>query len=79
MITHEIGRVAGPTWIVCGFIGYLFYRRHKKLPIFGSRPQDWDAQQVLILKDAGELEGMDELVEKLRVRGRGVAAPGRAP
>jgi len=29
LITHEIGRVAGPTWIIVGFIGYLFYRKHK--------------------------------------------------
>jgi APA family basic amino acid/polyamine antiporter len=77
LITHEIGRVAGPTWIIVGFIGYLFYRKHKGLPMFRSRPQDWDAQQVQILKDAGELEGMDELIEKLRVRGRNVAGPGR--
>jgi APA family basic amino acid/polyamine antiporter len=77
LITHEIGRVAGPTWIIIGLIGYLFYRRHKKLPVFRSRPQDWDAQQVLILKDAGELESMDELIEKLRARGRGVAVGGR--
>jgi APA family basic amino acid/polyamine antiporter len=78
MITHEIGRVAGPTWIIVGFIGYLFYRKRKGLPMFRSRPQDWDAQQVQILKDAGELEGMDELIEKLRVRGRNVAVAGRA-
>jgi APA family basic amino acid/polyamine antiporter len=77
LITHEIGRVAGPTWIIVGFIGYLFYRKHKGLPTFRSRPQDWEAQQVQILKDAGELEGMDELIEKLRVRGRNVAGPGR--
>jgi APA family basic amino acid/polyamine antiporter len=77
LITHEIGRVAGPTWIIVGFIGYLFYRKHKGLPMFRSRPQDWAAQQVQILRDAGELEGMDELIEKLRVRGRNVAAPGR--
>jgi APA family basic amino acid/polyamine antiporter len=77
MITHEIGRVAGPTWIILGFLGYLFYRKRKNLPVFRSRTQDWDAQQVLILKDAGELEGMDELIEKLRARGRSVAVPGR--
>jgi APA family basic amino acid/polyamine antiporter len=77
LITHEIGRVAGPTWIVCGFIGYLIYRKYKKLPIFGSQKRDWDAQQVTILKDAGELEAMDELLEKLRARGRGVPAPVR--
>src|ERR1700677_2296003 len=77
MITHEIGRVAGPTWIIIGFFGYLFYRKRKNLPVFRSRHQDWDAQQVTILKDAGELESMDELIEKLRARGRSVAVGGR--
>jgi len=79
LITHEIGRVAGPAWIILGFLGYLFYRKRKGLPIFRSQKQDWYAQQVHILRDAGELEGMDELIEKLRARGRSVAVPGRVP
>jgi APA family basic amino acid/polyamine antiporter len=81
MITHEIGRVAGPTWIILGFFGYMLYRRKKKLPIFGSQPHDWNTQQLTILKDAGELELMDEMIEKLRARGRTVTVPtsGNAP
>jgi APA family basic amino acid/polyamine antiporter len=70
MLTHPIGRVAGPLWLIGGLIVYLVYRRRKQLPLFGSRPIDWDQQQVTILKDAGELELMDELIEKLRERGR---------
>ena len=79
LITHEIGRVAGPTWIILGFIGYMAYRRRKNLPIFKSRPHDWPTQQLAILKDAGELELMDELIEKLRARNRPVAVPGGKP
>jgi APA family basic amino acid/polyamine antiporter len=75
LITHEIGRVAGPAWIVLGFFGYMAYRRRKKLPILGSRPHDWPTQQLAILKDAGELELMDELIEKLRKRNRPVTVP----
>jgi APA family basic amino acid/polyamine antiporter len=45
LITHEIGRVAGPTWIIVGFIGYLFYRKHKGLPMFRSRPTSADPQR----------------------------------
>jgi APA family basic amino acid/polyamine antiporter len=78
LITHEIGRVAGPTWIIVGFIGYMAYRRKKGLPIFRSRPHDWPTQQLAILKDAGELELMDELIEKMRERGRPVVVPGGA-
>jgi APA family basic amino acid/polyamine antiporter len=68
MITHEIGRVAGPAWLVFGMIGYLFYRRHKKLPVWGSRTYDWSTQQITILRDAGELELMDELLINIRKR-----------
>lgn len=78
LITHEIGRVAGPLWIIFGIAGYLVYRKRKSLPVFGSRIVDWPAQQVTILKDAGELELMDELIEKLRVR-RAVPDPAPEP
>jgi APA family basic amino acid/polyamine antiporter len=66
MITHEIGRIAGPSWIVLGIIGYVFYRRHKGLPIFRSPPKDWRAEQERILRDAGELELMDEYLDNLK-------------
>ena len=74
LITHEIGRVAGPTWIILGFFGYMAYRRRKTLPVFRSRPHDWSTQQIAILRDAGELELMDELIEKLRARNHPVTA-----
>jgi APA family basic amino acid/polyamine antiporter len=70
MLTHPIGRIAGPLWLIGGVVVYLFYRRRKGLPLFGPRPVDWWQQQITILKDAGELELMDELVEKLRARGK---------
>ncbi len=68
MITHEIGRIAGPSWIVLGIIGYLIYRRHKRLPILGSRPHNWRNQQVNILREAGELELMDQYLANLRAQ-----------
>jgi APA family basic amino acid/polyamine antiporter len=77
MITHEIGRVAGPTWLILGLIGYLVYRKRHEMPTFASRPQDWYSQQLAILKDAGELELMDELMEKLRARKIPFTAPGQ--
>ncbi len=79
MLTHPIGRIAGPSWLVLGFAGYLVYRRRKGLPLLRSRNIDWTAQQVRILKEAGELELMDELLEKLRVRGKARALPTAEP
>ena len=75
MLTHPIGRVAGPSWLVFGFVVYLIYRKRKGLPVLGSRPMDWPEQQITILKEAGELELMDELTEKLRARGKAPEGP----
>jgi hypothetical protein len=66
MITHEIGRIAGPSWLVIGVISYLIYRKRKGLPVFGSRPQDWHKAQISILQDAGELELMDEYIANVK-------------
>lgn len=81
MITHAIGRVAGPSWIVLGLIGYLIYRKRKGLPVFGSQRHDWRKAQVNILQSAGELEMMDEYlanVKRMDER-RALAGSGRLP
>jgi basic amino acid/polyamine antiporter, APA family len=79
MLTHPIGRVAGPLWLIAGVAIYFVYRKRKGLPLFRSRPVDWETQQIRILKDAGELELMDELLEKLRARGKAPAVPAEGP
>jgi amino acid transporter len=66
MITHEIGRVAGPSWIVLGIIGYLMYRRNKGLPVFRSQPRNWKKAQISILQEAGELELMDTYLANVK-------------
>jgi basic amino acid/polyamine antiporter, APA family len=68
LLTHDIGRIAGPSWVIIGLCGYLIYRRNKKLPVFRSRKTDWAAQQVTILRDAGELEMMDEYIARMRAK-----------
>jgi APA family basic amino acid/polyamine antiporter len=66
MLTHVIGRIAGPSWIILGILGYLAYRRYKGYPMFRSRPHDWRKQQTKILQDAGELELMDEYLANVK-------------
>ena len=66
MITHLIGRIAGPSWIILGLIGYLIYRKSHGLPVFRSQPHDWRKAQVNILQDAGELELMDEYLANIK-------------
>jgi basic amino acid/polyamine antiporter, APA family len=66
LITHPIGRIAGPSWIALGFVLYLIYRKRKGLPLLGSRKRDWRSEQIEILRRAGELELMDEYLANLR-------------
>ncbi len=66
MITHIIGRIAGPSWLIIGIVLYLVYRRQKGLPVFRSRQHNWRKEQVEILRDAGELELMDEFVANVK-------------
>jgi basic amino acid/polyamine antiporter, APA family len=66
LFTHPIGRIAGPTWILCGLVFYLIYRARKKLPLFRSQKRDWRKQQVEILRNAGELELMDEYIANVK-------------
>jgi len=75
LLTHQIGRIAGPSWLVIGFLIYVVYRRRKGLPVFGSQKRDWSSDQIKILRAAGELELMDELTEKLKARGKTPAGP----
>lgn len=60
LLTHPIGRIAGPAWLLLGLCGYLFYRRRKNLPLMRSSKRDWYAEQRAILTSAGELELLDE-------------------
>ena len=68
LITHHIGRIAGPAWIIIGIAFYVLYRKRKGYKIFGSQPKNWQADQISILREAGELELMDEFVMKLKAR-----------
>jgi APA family basic amino acid/polyamine antiporter len=66
LFTHPIGRIAGPSWLILGLIGYIVYRRHRGLPVFGSQKVDWRKAQAEILRNAGELELMDEYVAAVK-------------
>lgn len=68
ILTHEVGRIAGPSWVILGLCAYLIYRKRRGLPVFRSRKIDWTAQQVGILRDAGELEMMDEFIARKRAK-----------
>ena len=66
LITHDIGRIAGPAWLAFGILCYVIYRRKKRLPVWRSQEHDWRSTQAEILRNAGELELMDEYLQNLR-------------
>ena len=70
VLTHEIGRIAGPAWIVACFCYYAWYRRRHKLPVFRSVKHDWEAQQIEVLQDAEEFDLLERYRAALLARDR---------
>jgi APA family basic amino acid/polyamine antiporter len=54
VITHTIGRIAGPAWVVSCFLYYAWHRRKVGLPVFHSVKRDWEAEQKAVLQSAEE-------------------------
>jgi APA family basic amino acid/polyamine antiporter len=75
VLTHTIGRIAGPAWIVLGLVLYSWHRRRQKLPITKSVQRDWAEEQLQVYEDAGEGDLAEELRENLarkrRLHGEG--------
>ncbi len=70
VLTHTIGRIAGPVWIVLGLIVYWIYRRRVGLTFLGNYPHDWNREQIDVYRDAGEIGIMEEFEENLERRER---------
>jgi len=70
VLTHEIGRIAGPAWVLLCLAYYVWYRRSQKLPI-GTIKRDWETEQVHVLTSAEEYEMLEEYKEALAERDKG--------
>lgn len=70
VLTHAIGRIAGPAWIVVGLIIYFWYRHRSGLPLRKSLRRNWVREQLEVYEDAGEGELADELRENLERKQR---------
>lgn len=68
IITHAIGRVVGPLWLLLGILYYAYFRRKNGLPIFGSVPHDWEQEQVEVLTAAEEFESLAKYKQALARR-----------
>ncbi len=70
VLTHEIGRIAGPAWVLACFIYYAWYRRNRGLPVFGSVRRDWETTQQEVLQDAEEFDLLERYRAALAARSR---------
>src|SRR5579864_6754362 len=70
VLTHAIGRIAGPAWIILGLLIYIWHRHRKKLPITKSLNRNWEKEQLLVYEDAGEHDLADEFRENLERKRR---------
>lgn len=74
VLTHTIGRIAGPSWIVMGLVLYWLYRKRARLPLRGNVHHDWEKEQSAVYRDAGEIAMLEEFEENLERRNRILAA-----
>jgi APA family basic amino acid/polyamine antiporter len=74
MITHDIGRIFGPLWVLVCTVYYILFRKRSGLPVFGSVKHDWEKEQVDVLTSAEEYEMVEQYKEALvrRDKERGI-------
>ena len=74
IITHEIGRIVGPAWILICLLYYVIFRRRSGLPVLGSVSHDWEQEQIEVLTNAEEFDLVEEYKQALihRDRARGI-------
>ncbi len=77
IITHDIGRIAGPAWLLLGAAYYAYFRHRNGLPVLGSVKHDWEQEQVDVLTRAEEFELLEEYKQALIKRDRALGVRSR--
>jgi basic amino acid/polyamine antiporter, APA family len=73
VLTHAIGRVAGPAWVLLCLLYYVAYRRKRGLPVWRSIGHAWEEQQRAVLRDAEEYDLLEAYEFALAQRDRELA------
>jgi APA family basic amino acid/polyamine antiporter len=68
VLTHTIGRIAGPAWVLACFVYYALYRRKEKIPVFKSIKRNWEKEQIEILTSAEEYDLLEQYKNALAER-----------
>ena len=75
LLTHPVGRIAGPTWVLFGIIFFAIWRSRTRRPVLGSVPRNWQTLHQDTLASAGELEMLDEYRAALAKQKKQAATP----
>jgi len=70
ILTHAIGRIAGPSWVLLCLIYYAWYRKKRGLPVFGSVKREWEKEQMAVLASAEEYDLLEQYRHALKERDR---------
>jgi len=73
VLTHAVGRVAGPSWVILCLVYYVAYRRRHGFPVWRSVAHHWEDQQRAILRDAEEFDLLEQYEFALAQRDRQLA------
>ncbi len=76
--THALGRTAGPLWLVGCVVYYFVFRSSKKLPLVGSAPRNWEAEQIEVLTQAEEYDLLERYKNALESRDKTQTHKGHA-
>lgn len=68
VFTHSIGRIAGPAWVILGFLYYFWYRKKQGLPLLKSIKRDWEKEQIEVLTAAEEYDLLEQYKNALAER-----------
>jgi APA family basic amino acid/polyamine antiporter len=70
VLTHTIGRIAGPAWVLLCFAYYVWYRKKAGFPVFKSIKHDWESEQIEVLTSAEEYDLLEQYKLALAERDR---------
>jgi APA family basic amino acid/polyamine antiporter len=68
VLTHTIGRIAGPLWVFICIGYYVWFRRSRGMPIFKSLKHNWEQETVEVLTSAEEYELVEIYKQTLKER-----------
>jgi APA family basic amino acid/polyamine antiporter len=60
VLTHTIGRIAGPAWVGLCLVYYAWYRKKAGLPVLKSIKRDWESEQIKVLTSAEEYDLLEQ-------------------